>query len=631
MLRLFQDLNGCLIRMKLEGYGGEVLKIDLSKGEAKKESLDERLARDYLGGRGFVAKTLWDRLPRGLDPLSDQNILVVAPGVLSGHLGPAPNRITFGCKSPLTGGYGDSTMGGYFSPELKAAGYDMIVFTGASGKPVFLYVHDSKVELRDASEYWGKGAIETERLIKARYGEKFQVAAIGPAGENLVKFACVTHHTGRNAGRTGVGCVMGSKKLKAIAVRGTGKPEPYNPKLLGELSEKATKDMISNPFFEQFKKYGTNVVTELCNEWGVLPNRNFRRGTYEHWNKLAGEAQRSRIVRDLTCWGCPIACYMEVKMEKYGNMNVHFSEYETTAMIGTNLELEDVDDLLYANYLCNDLGVDTMTTGSVIGFAIECYERGVINDKDTGGLKLRFGDTPLVHKLIRMIAYREGLGDLLAEGTRRLTEIWKKGSEEYAMQVKGMETSAYDSRAAPAMLLSFMTCDVGAHHNRSWAITHDIKMGREKMEGKAETVVALQNKRPVFDQLGVCRFPWVELNLDFDYYAKFYNAITGDSKSTEDLLKIGEKVWNLTRSFWVREIEDFGRKYDMPPRRWLSPIQEKDDPTKGFHVTEEDINRLLDRYYELRGWSGDGRPTKEKLDELGLGDVAQELVRLGRI
>lgn len=616
----------------MKGFGGTTLRIDLTKGEIRKEPLDERLAREYLGGRGFVARILWDELPAGADPLSAENLLIVANGVLNGHPGPAGNRVVFGCKSPLTGGYGDSMMGGYFAPELKKAGYDLIIFKGRSEKPTYLHICDDTVELTDAAAYWGRGAIETERELKRRHGEKYQVAAIGPAAENLVKFACVTHHTGRNAGRTGAGTMMGHKRLKAIAVRGTKKLEIHDEQRLMELQRQASRDMVTAAFFEQFKKYGTNNVLGFCNEIGALPNRNFQYGTYEHWDDVSGEAQRTKtFVRDMTCWSCPLACYMEIEMKRYGGIKTHYSEYETTAMIATNLELKDVEDLQYANYLCNDLGLDTITTGSVIAFAIECYEKRIITDRETGGLRLEWGNPELVHELIRMIATRKGIGNILAEGTRYLAQLWNKGSMDFAIQVKGMEASAYDSRAAPAMALSFMTCDVGAHHNRSWAITRDTAMGREKIEGKAEVVVDLQHRRPLLDQLGVCRFPWVEVDMNYDYYAKFYNAITGDPKSTEDLLRISERVWNLTRCFWIREKPDFGRKDDLPPKRWMTPFKVENDPAKGQHLTERDVNRLLERYYELRGWDSNGRPTRRKLEELGLSDVAEKLAGMGRI
>jgi aldehyde:ferredoxin oxidoreductase len=390
--------------------------------------------------------------------------------------------------------------------------------------------------------------------------------------------------------------------------------------------------MISNPFFPQFRKYGTNTVIALSNEAGVLPNRNFQNGTYEKVDAINGEAQRSQAyIRELTCWGCPLACYMQVKIRKDAEIIGHSAEYETTAMIGSNLELSSANDLLYANHLCNDLGLDTITTGSVLAFATECYQRGIITEKETGGLKLEWGNDELYHKLIRMIAYREGIGNDLAEGIMYLAQKWNAGSEEFAVQVKGMEVSAYDSRAAPAMALSYMTCDLGGHHNRSWAIKSDLEMGRKRLEGKPEVVIDLQHRRPLLDQLGVCRFPWVEVNLNYDYYAKFYNAVTGESKSTEELLRISERVWNLTRCLWIREKKGFGRNDDYPPKRWFNPFISGKDPTEGQHLSQRDVEWLLDRYYDLRGWDRNGRPTKSKLLELGLDDVADILSKLGLI
>jgi aldehyde:ferredoxin oxidoreductase len=362
----------------------------------------------------------------------------------------------------------------------------------------------------------------------------------------------------------------------------------------------------------------------FCDQISILPNKNFQRGQYKDWKKISGRAQREEANgKDKTCWNCAIGCWMVVTLKKYNNLESHFAEYETTGMIGSNLELTDVQDLIYANYLCNDLGIDTVTTGSTIAFAIECFMKNIISREDTDGLELKFGDEKLLFTLIKKIASRKGFGNILAEGTKTLALKWKQDSIDFAIQVKGNEATAYDTRLLPAMALAFMTCDVGAHHNRAWTIMDDIRQNREKIENKAKITIMYQHKRPLLDQLGVCRFPWVETEMDFDLYAQFYTAVTGIKTSTEDLLTSAERVWNLTRCFWIRENPGFDRTWDLPPKRWTQPFNE--GPIKGQALTYEDYNKLLDEYYRLRGWDSNGIPTENKLKELKLDFVLKEL------
>ncbi len=610
--------------MPIKGYAGKIAYIDLKREKITEKPLNDEFAKEYLGGRGFIAKILWDELKAETDPLNPNNIFIVATGILTGHTLPAANRTIFGTKSPHTGGYADSMMGGFFAPQLKFAGYDALIFNNQANRPVYILVNDDGISIEDASNLWGKGTVETEKILKEKYSETHQVSSIGPAAENGVKYACITHAEGRNAGREGVGTIMGNKKIKAIIAKGSKRPEVTDPETLKSLNKEAIKQIRSHGFFEAFHKWGTTNVVDWCHNFAILPNKNFQYGSYDDWEKISGQTQRREtMVKDKTCWGCPIGCWMIVELKKYGGIQTHFTEYETTGMIGSNLELNDVQDLQYANYLCNNLGLDTISTGSTIAFTIECYQRGIITSKDTNGIEFKFGDAELVFDLIKKIANKNGIGELLAEGTVFLAKRWDKNSIDFAIQVKNNETSAYDSRMAPAMALSFMTADIGAHHNRSWAVMDDVRMGREKLDGKPELVIDLQHKRPLLDQLGVCRFPWVETQLDYDYYAKFYTAITGIETTTTELLKKSEKVWNLTRCFWFREVPGFDRSWDLPPKRWTNPMDK--GPTKGQTLKMKDYNELLDKYYELRGWDANGKPTKEKLKELKLEFVIREL------
>jgi aldehyde:ferredoxin oxidoreductase len=605
----------------LNGYGGQVLRVNLTRGSVEKTELDPELARDYLGGRGFAAKVLYSELEKGIDPLGEANKLVVAAGPLSGLLIPGSGKTTFAAKSPATGGYADSNVGGLFSAEMKFAGYDLFIVEGTSPKPVYLFIDDETVELRDAGAYWGLGAITAETALKEELGEDFQIALIGPGAENLVKFGCICHDFGRQAGRAGVGTVMGSKKLKAIAVRGR-KSIPVAD--VGEF-RRVGREMFdickASDGWDVWVRLGTAGVNVPSNEWGSFPTRNFQTGHFEDMSKMTGEYMRERIVvTDKACFGCPCACGKYSYTKKW-DVHVEGPEYETAAFLGTDVGVGDIEDVAYANYLCDELGIDTISTGNVIAFATECFEKGIITTADTDGLALSFGDSEAVFELIKKIANREGVGDVLAEGTRHAAQVFGGGSNDFAMQIKGLEISGYESRDAPAMMLAYMTADIGAHHNRAWAITYDMQVGRDAVTpDKAAKVIELQHIRPLIDCLGACRLQWVELGMPLDYYVPAMKAITGVDRSWEDLTHVAERVWNLTRAFWVREQPGFGREWDYPPARWYTdPVPS--GPSKGKVVSKANVDKLLDMYYEQRGWDQNGIPTREKLDELGLGFV----------
>ena len=602
----------------LNGYGGQVLRVNLTQGSVEKSDLDPNLARDYLGGRGFAAKVLYSELEKGVDPLGEANKLVVAAGPISGLLIPGAGKTTFAAKSPATGGYADSNVGGMLSAEMKFAGYDLIIVEGVSPEPVYLYIDDDTVELRDAKDYWGQGAITAETALKKELGDDFQIALVGPGAENLVKYACICHDFGRQAGRAGVGTVMGSKKLKAIAVRGS-KSIPVAD--VGEF-RRVGREMLefckNSDAWDVWVRLGTAGVNVPSNEWGSFPTRNFQSGHFEQMDKMTGEYMREQIVvTDKACFACPCACGKYSYTKKW-DVHVEGPEYETAAFLGADVAIADIEDVAYANYLCDELGIDTISAGNVIAFAIECFERGIITTRDTDGLALSFGDSEGVFELIQKIAKREGIGDVLAEGVRHAAEVFGGGSSDFAMQIKGLEISGYESRDAPAMMLAYMTADIGAHHNRAWAITYDIEVGRDGVTpDKAAKVIELQHIRPLLDALGCCRLQWVELGMPLDYYVPAMKTITGIDRSWDDLIHVAERVWNLTRSFWVREMDGFGREWDYPPPRWYTdPVPT--GPSKGKFVTKENVDKLLDMYYEQRGWNQNGIPTREKLDQLGL-------------
>jgi aldehyde:ferredoxin oxidoreductase len=607
----------------MNGYGGSVLRIDLEKGTFEKTPTPDVLIRDFVGGRGFGAYYLYKEVPAKADPLGPENKVIISCGPLSGLLIPGAGKMDWTTKSPLTGGYASSSLGGMMTAEMKYAGIDTIILGGISPKPVYLFIDDDKIEIRDASEYWGKGAIEVEREMKHKFGEEFQIAVIGPGGENGVLFSSVNHDYGRQAGRGGVGTVLGSKKVKAIVIHGTKSvnvADLENYRKTGMALYKACKDAEG---LKPWQSYGTTIVTSWCDEVGALPTRNFTAGSFEGGKTLYGPVMRDQIViTDKGCFGCPSPCGKYSHMKKY-NSRVEGPEYETIGMLGSNLGLSNIEDVAEANRLCDDLGIDTISTGSVIGWAIEAYQKGILTKEQTDGMDLSFGNPEIVLQLIHKIAKREGIGALLSEGVKRASKQIGKGSDTFAIHVKGMEQSAYATHSATAMLLAYMTCDVGAHHNRAWAITYDLQVGREKVvPEKVAKVIWFQNFRPMFDVLGSCRLQWVELSIDRDLYCPALESITGIHRTWEDLEKVGERIWNLTRMFWIREIDGFDRSWDMPAQRFYTEPPQT-GVTKNQITKYEDVQKLLDMYYEQRGWNTNGIPTNERLSTLGLAEIVQ--------
>ncbi|MGD8627929.1 MAG: aldehyde ferredoxin oxidoreductase family protein [bacterium] len=610
----------------IPGYGGSVLRINLSDGKVSREPTPEEMIRDYIGARGFIIHTLYKELEPGIDPLGPEAKFITSTGPLTGLFVPSSGKIQSGGKSPLTGGYGESNSGGHFPAELKMAGYDMLILEGQHDKPCYVVIDDDDVRIEDAGKVWGKGSITTEEILKKDLGEDFQIMTIGPAGENLVKMACITHDFGRQAGRTGLGAILGSKKVKAICVRGTRTIPVHDIDGLIRVGRRMYEQCFTNAAFELWQTYGTAAVTNWANRIGSFPTRNFQGGYFELFADLAGPKMKDEIVvNNKACFACAMCCgkYSHTKTRDY-DVFVEGPEYETTAMIGGVCALGKVKDVAYANFLCDEYGIDTISGGSVIGFAIECFEKGIITTADTGGLELKFGDAKCVFEMIRKIALKEDIGAVLAEGSRHAAEVFGKDSIKFAMQVKGLEQSGYEGRRSPAMLLSYMTSDIGAHHRPSWAVTHDLQTDRTSAKDKAWKVKELQHTRPLFDTLGVCRLPWIEMQVPVSDYCEAYRMATGIERSEEELLAVSEKIWNLTRMFWIREFPEFGRADDIPPARiWEDKL--KGGSTDGGILSRETVEALLDDYYKERGWSSDGRPTPEKLKELGLDWVIKDL------
>lgn len=607
------------------GYAGSILRIDLSDGSHRVEDTPEDLARQFIGARGFGSKLLWDELDAEVMPFDPENAVIMAAGPLSGLFLPSSGKISFHTKSPATGGYADSNMGGHICAELKQAGYDAVIITGAAPEPCYLVLEDDRVQLRPAGALWGMGCFEGEAHLKETLGEDYQIALIGPAGENLVKFACIGHDFGRQAGRCGIGAVMGSKNLKAVALRGTQSIPLADPGKVLEYGKQMFDAVFDCPGFTEWTPQGTAGVTDWINEIGSFPTRNFWTGYFEDYKNINGQAILDRIlVTHKGCFACPIPCGKYSRAE-LGDRAFHVEgpEYETIGMMGGNLMLDSIEKVAYANWVADDLGLDTISGGAVIAFAFECFEKGVI-DREMVGRSLSWGSVEDAAYLMDLIARREGIGDLLAEGVRSAAEHFGEGSHKYAIHTKGLEWSAYESRWAPSQMLAYATADVGAHHNRAWAITYDVAVGRDTLEGKAEKTVELQHLRPLFDTLGICRFPWVEIDFDVEHYEAMFRLVTGMDYSWEDMLRVSERIWNLNRAFNMKHVPGFDRECDSVPDRFFEE-EVPTGPARGHRLPRERFEELLDRYYELRGWNAGGLPTAETLKELGLDFVVDEL------
>ncbi|MGD9081050.1 MAG: aldehyde ferredoxin oxidoreductase family protein [Desulfobacterales bacterium] len=626
-----------------DGYAGSILRVDLSSGEVSKSPLPDELIDKYIGGRGFVAKLLYDELPPDTDPYSPENMFLATTGPLTGYFLPASGKVHFGTKSPATGGYADSNMGGHFAPALKYAGYDVLVLTGRAASPSYLFIDDEQVEIRPAENYWGMGAISCEAQFKKDLGEDFQILTIGPAGENRVRFACISHDFGRQAGRTGVGAVLGSKNIKAIAVRGTGSLPVYDVERAYAAGKDAYKKVYAKTGFKEWTPEGTAGITDWTNAVGVFPTRNFQTSYAEHHKSINGKAILDQLkITDKGCFCCPTPCgkYGHAKTD-LGDAYVEGPEYETIALFGGNCLLQTISEVAYVNYVCDELGIDTISAGAVISWAIECFEKGILNLSQVGR-EIQFSDLSTVEFLLNQIARREGIGDLLAEGVKVASEKIGKGSEAFAIHVKGLEWTGYETRNAPSMMLAYMTADIGAHHNRAWVLGFDVtgawtsvtdlissggdseKMPKAEVKPEcAQYVIDSQHTRPLFDALGICRLQYMELGFEEENYEQLFHLITGKKKSWQELLTVSERIWNLTRLISAREINNFGRHLDYPPARFYEePIPS--GPNEGYHLTKADLDVLLDEYYRARGWDDNGIPTRETLQRLGLHEVVKK-------
>lgn len=610
------------------GWTGTVLRVDLTRGAIKKEKLREEWAREYVGGRGLGARYLWEEVDPAVDPFAPANKLLFVTGPLTGTNASCGARYMIVTKGALTGTITTSNSGGHWGPELKFAGYDMLILEGRAARPCYLWIHDEQVELRDAAHLWGKGCWETEEMIRAESGVPDAiVACIGPAGENLVRFAAVMNDLHRAAGRSGVGAVMGSKLLKAIAVRGTGGVRIADPRafLAASWAMKA-KLKDSAVTREGLATYGTEVLVNVINEHGALPTRNHRETVFEHAEDISGETlTETRLVANKACFACTIACGRVSKLpgEAAGKFSIatrprnwriaaEGPEYESAWAMGADTGVGDLDALIKANWLCNDLGMDTISFGSCVAAAMELYETGAIDDSVTG-MPLRFGSAEALLAMAEKAARREGFGDALAEGSQRLAARF--GHPEFFMGVRGQDFPAYDSRAIQGMGLGYATSNRGACHLKSYTVSAEIlgipkRMDPHSTEGKAEITKIFQDITSAVDATGLCLFLTFGVGLE-DMLPQLV-AATGIPYTMESLTRAGERIWNLER-IW-NEAAGVGSGHDKLPARIVGePIPS--GPARGM---VNKLGEMLPEYYRLRGWTADGRVGKDKLRELGL-------------
>ncbi len=596
-------------------YMGVVLRVNLTSGTIKTENFPRELAKLYLGGRGLATKMFVDETDPKVDALAPENKLLFATGPLTNTTAPTGGRYMVITKSPLTGLIASSNSGGYFGARMKKAGYDILIFEGKSPKPVYLYVGEDKAELRDATHLWGKRVSEATDQLVAEIGQKnASVACIGPAGENLSFVASVMNDKHRAAGRSGVGAVMGSKNLKAVIAFGSKKSPIVNEEKMKEVVKAQVKMLKDNPVTGSgLPALGTKVLDNIINENGLYPTRNFQEVQFAGVSAMSGEALVDKyLVKNVACFACPIGCGRLVELPN--GMVGEGPEYESGWAFGPMCDISDLNAITEANLICNDLGMDTISAGVTIAAAMELFERGHIPAEDLGkGPSLKFGTTEALAWYLKQMAYRKGLGDKMADGSYRLAEHY--GHPEYSMSVKKQELPAYDPRGVQGHGLSYATSNRGGCHVRGYLISPEIlgspeKLDPQTLDGKPEWVKGFQDLTALIDAAGLCLFS--SFALGAPEYAALLNAALGENWSADDIVKIGERIWNIEKKYNLDAGMD--PSSDTLPDRFLKEPASA-GPNKG---KVHQLDKLLPKYYAARGWDEKGTPTREKLAELAI-------------
>jgi aldehyde:ferredoxin oxidoreductase len=583
-------------------YQRKVLRVNLATGEISREALKDKWADEYIGGKGLGIRYFLSEVPGGVDPLGEENVIVIMNGPLAGTPVSSTSKLTIVSKSPLTGTILDSSVGGCIGARLKFAGYDGVIIKGKSEKPVYLVIDGEQVAIRDGSSLKGKGIFETEDSLHRTLGSEFSFLTIGPAGEQLVPFSCAGSDRYRQAGRGGIGAVMGSKNLKAIAIRGKGALPIENARKFLEEVCRIMKEEVLTPdnlwaFYE-----GTPMIVKLAQGSGLLPTRNFKYGAFENYQELSSDTIEKLRKGKKACFGCALACGNFIRA---GSTTLEGPEYETLALCGSNCGIGDMELVARFNKLCDDLGLDTISTGNVTAFAMELTERSI---KDFG---IRFGDQEEYLKVPEEIAYQRGRRGELALGTKALAK--KYGGGEFAMHVKGLEFPGYEPRGSWGMGLAYATSDRGACHLRAWTVASEAfgSIDPYTLEGKARMVIDFQNSNAFKFSLPICDF-WAASTAAM---ARLLPFALGHEMSEEEILTCGERIWNIGRLFNVRE--GFRKQHDSLPGR----IHDEGlcgGAAEGKKIPRQAFDEMLLEYYRLRGWTDEGVPTKQKLLDLGI-------------
>jgi aldehyde:ferredoxin oxidoreductase len=596
----------------MKGYVGKILRVNLTDLTYNVEALDLELAQKFIGGRGLGTKLFRDEVSPEVDALSPENKLMVVTGPLTGTPTPTGGRYMVVTKSPLSGTIASSNSGGYWGAELKFAGYDVIILEGKAEKPTYINIEDDKVEFRDAGHVWGKVVSETSDILMKEIPEKARVMTIGPAGENLSMIAAIMNEKDRAAGRSGVGAVMGSKNLKAITVKGSSKPEVADEEALKAVFKDCLAKIKENGVTGQgLPTYGTAVLVNIINENGAFPTNNFQESYFDLAEEISGETMEEKfLIKRTACFRCPIACGRHVRI---GDGEGGGPEYETIWAFGSDCGISDLDQIIKANHMCNEVGIDTISAGATLAAAMELYQRGYVKDEELEGLTLKWGDAESIVEWMRKLGRAEGFGKKLAMGSYRLADSY--GVADLSMSVKKLEIPAYDPRGIQGQGLQYATSNRGGCHVRGYLISPEIlalpeKLDRFELDGKALWAKIFQDLTASIDSLGLCLF--TSFALGAKEYADLVNAVCGTSHDADSVLEAGERIWNIERQFnleaGVSPAED-----KLPKRLLEEPIPE--GPSKGW---VHKLSDLLPEYYELRGWTKEGLPTKERLEKLGL-------------
>jgi aldehyde:ferredoxin oxidoreductase len=619
------------------GYTGKILRVNLTDKQTTIEEPDGRFYREYFGGTALIGYYLLKELKPGIDPLGPENKLVFSAGVLSGVPAAGCGRSGVGAKSPLTGGWGDGQSGGFWPAELKRAGWDAIIVEGKADKPVYLWIKDDQAEIRDAAHLWGKTTAEVDSKLKDELGDKrVRVAQIGPAGEKLVRVAAIANDINRYYGRCGLGAVMGSKMLKAIAVRGSNSLKVANQEKVREIAG-ATAEVIKR-FMGGFASYGTAGGVGGLNAMGILPTRNFSEGQFEGFEKISGQAMAETILVDTdNCSACPVNCKRVVEVGPPYNVERVYGgpEYETVGSLGSLCGIDDLKAIAHGNQTCNALGLDTIGTGTTIAFAMECFENGILTEKDTGGIELRFGNADAMMKMVEMIGRREGLGDILAEGAKRAAEKIGGGASQYAMQIKGQELPMHDPRGKVGLGIGYAVSPTGADHMHN---IHDLEFMRVN-----PTMSTLGIQEPLdphdlgpskvrafwylvnWQHFKNCAITCMFLPYDPNRMAELVSAVTGWNTSAWELEKVGERALALARLFNARE--GFTAKDDFVPERLYKSVST--GPQQGKGLDREAFQGAIESYYGMAGWDAEtASPAAAKLAELDLAWAIPELDKI---